>query len=218
MTLFELLALLRKHLAIVVALPLATAAIVALGSIFLPNEYTATTTMYVLSKTGEEAQGTITQSDLSVGQMLTNDVSTILRSSRVRADVAEQFGMDNLSDFTLSVTSSTTTRVITLAVTGKDPAETAAVANALVEATSRIASEVMQIESVNVIDAAKVPTSPSGPRRPLYTLVGFMAGLFAAVAIVVIRDMLDTRVRSGSDVEELIDVPVVGHFPALERS
>ena len=218
MTLFELLALLRKHLTIVVALPLATAAIVALGSIFLPNEYTATTTMYVLSKTAEETQTAITQSDLSAGQMLTNDVSTILRSARVKADVAEQFGMENLNGYDLSITSSTTTRVITLAVTGTDPAQTAAVANALVEATSRIASEVMQIESVNVIDAAKVPTQPSGPRRALYTLVGFMAGLFAAVAIVVIRDMLDTRVRSGSDVEELVGVPVVGHFPALERS
>lgn len=218
MTLFELLALLRKHLTIVVALPLATAAIVALGSIFLPNEYTATTTMYVLSKTADEAQTAITQSDLSAGQMLTNDVSTILRSARVKADVAEQFGMENLNGYDLSITSSTTTRVITLAVTGTDPAQTAAVANALVEATSRIASEVMQIESVNVIDAAKVPTQPSGPRRALYTLVGFMAGLFAAVAIVVIRDMLDTRVRSGSDVEELVGVPVVGHFPALERS
>jgi capsular polysaccharide biosynthesis protein len=217
-TLFELLALLRKHLTIVVALPLATAAIVALGSIFLPNEYTATTTMYVLSKTADEAQTAITQSDLSAGQMLTNDVSTILSSARVKADVAEQFGMENLDGYHLSITSSTTTRVITLAVTGADPAQTAAVANALVETTSRISSEVMQIESVNVIDEAKVPTEPSGPRRALYTLVGFMTGLFAAVAIVVIYDMLDTRVRSGSDVEELVGVPVVGHFPALERS
>lgn len=217
MTLFELLGLLRKHLLLVVALPLATAVVVAIGSIFLPNEYTATTTMYVLSKPGDEA-AVLTQSDLSAGQMLTNDVSTILRSSRVKTQVAEQFGMESLKGYDLAVTSSTTTRVITLSVTGTDPAMTAAVANALVETTSNIASDVMQIQSVNVIDSASVPTSPSGPRRTLYTLVGFMAGLFAAVALVVIQDMLDTRVRSGSDVEELVGVPVVGHFPALERS
>ena len=217
MTLFELLGLLRKHLLLVVALPLATAVVVAIGSIFLPNEYTATTTMYVLSKPGDEA-AVLTQSDLSAGQMLTNDVSTILRSSRVKTQGAEQFGMESLKGYDLAVTSSTTTRVITLSVTGTDPAMTAAVANALVETTSNIASDVMQIQSVNVIDSASVPTSPSGPRRTLYTLVGFMAGLFAAVALVVIQDMLDTRVRSGSDVEELVGVPVVGHFPALERS
>lgn len=217
MTLFELLGLLRKHLVLVIALPLATAAVVAAGSIFLPNEYTATTTMYVLSK-NDEQQTMITQSDLSAGQMLTNDVATILRSDRVKNDVASQFGLENLNAYDLSVTSSTTTRVITLAVTGHDPRNAAEVANALVEDTSRVASEIMQIEAVNVIDSAKTPMAPSGPRRGLYTAVGFMAGLFAAVAIVVIQDMLDTRVRSGQDVEELVGVPVVGHFPALERS
>ena len=117
-----------------------------------------------------------------------------------------------------SRSSSTTTRVITLSVTANDPRNAAEVANALVEATSRVASEVMQIEAVNVIDSAKTPTVPSGPRRTLYTAVGFMAGLFAAVAIVVIQDMLDTRIRNGQDVEELVGVPVVGHFPAVERS
>ncbi len=217
MTLFELLGLLRKHLVLVIALPLATAAVVATGSMFLPNEYTATTTMYVLSK-NEESQTMLTQSDLSAGQMLTNDVATILRSDRVKNDVASQFGLDSLGAYDLSVTSSTTTRVITLAVTGHDPRNAAEVANALVEDTSRVASEIMQIEAVNVIDSAKTPMAPSGPRRTLYTAVGFMAGLFAAVAIVVIQDMLDTRIRSGQDVEELVGVPVVGHFPALERS
>lgn len=217
MTLLELLQLLRKHLLLVVALPLGLAVLVGIVCLFLPAEYTATTTMYVLSKADNNSQS-ITQSDLSAGQMLTNDVATILKSDRVRADVAEQFGLTNLNGYDLSVTNSTTTRVITLSVTGKDPVQTADIANALVQHTSSVAAEVMQIESVNVIDAAKAPTSPSGPRRLLYTAVGFMAGLFAAVALVVIQDMVDTRVHSGSDVEELLGIPVMGHFPAIERS
>lgn len=217
MTLFELFQLLRKHLLLVIVLPLCAAAIVGVTSLFLPAEYTATTTMYVLSRSDATTE-TITQSDLSAGQMLTNDVSTILKSDRVRADVAEQFGMASLAGYKLNVTSSTTTRVITLSVTGRDPNATADVANALVRHTSEVASDVMQIESVNMIDEAVAPTSPSGPNRVLYTAVGFMAGLFAAVAIVVIRDMLDTRVRSASDVEELLGIPVMGHFPVVERS
>ena len=218
MTLIELLGLLRKHLLLVIALPLGLGALVALGSIFLPDEYTATPTMYVLSQRADEAQTVITQSDLSAGQMLTSDVATILGSDRVKNDVAEQLGFENLRDFDLSVTSSATTRVITLAVTGTNATDAANVANALVDTTSRIASEVMQIESVNVIDAASAPIAPSGPRRMLYVAVGIMAGLFLAVAIVVIQDMLDTRLHSGQDVEEMLGIPVVGHFPALERN
>ena len=215
MTLFELLGLLRKRLRLVILLPLLTAAIVGVGAMFMPNEYTASTTMYVLSKTEDENTSSVTTQELSAGQMLTNDVSTILKSGRVKNDVADQLGLDNLRDYDLSITSSTTTRVITLSVTGTDPEMTANVANALVADTSQVASEVMQIQSVNVIDAATVPQSPSGPRRLLYVAVGLLAGLFAAVCIVVIQDMLDTRVRSGEDVEEIVGVPVIGHFPQI---
>ena len=215
MTLFELLGLLRKRLRLVILLPLLTAAIVGVGAMFMPNEYTASTTMYVLSKTEDEDASRVTTQELSAGQMLTNDVSTILKSGRVKNDVADQLGLDNLRDYDLSITSSTTTRVITLSVTGTDPEMTANVANALVADTSQVASEVMQIQSVNVIDAATVPQSPSGPRRLLYVAVGLLAGLFAAVCIVVIQDMLDTRVRSGEDVEEIVGVPVIGHFPQI---
>ena len=219
MTLFELLGLLRKRLGLVILLPLLSAFLVGVGSMFLPIECTASSTMYVLSKSAAENpenQG-VTSQDLSAGQMLTNDVSTILKSNQVKSVVANKLGLPSLRDYSLNITSSTTTRVITLTVTGTDPEMAAKVANELVQETSKVASDVMKIESVNVIDEATVPQSPSGPRRTLYTIVGFLAGLFAAVCIVVIEDMLDTRVRSGSDVEDIVGVPVIGHFPQIEK-
>lgn len=218
MTLFELFGLLRKHLRLVILLPIICAVVVAGVSMLMPDEYTAETTMYVLSRS-ESSQDTssVTQSDLSAGQMLTNDVATLATSDRVKSDVAKQLGLSNLNDYKLDVTSSTTTRVITLSVTGTDPQQAANVANAIVSDLSSVASDVMQVQSVNAIDEAEAPQQPSGPRRTLYTLVGTVAGLFIAILIVVLQDALNTRVRSGEDVEQLIDVPVVGHFQELGR-
>ena len=215
MTLFELFALLRKHLVLVIVLPVLSGILVFGGAQLLPNEYTASTTMYVLSRTESEDVNTLTQQDMSVGQMLTSDVTTIIKSDRVKNDVAAELGLNDLKGFKLDIASSTTTRVITLSVTGKDPQMAANVANAIVREVSLVASEVMQIQSVNVIDTANIPTIPSGPRRFLYGAVGAMAGLFLAVAIVVMRDMLDTRVRNGNEAEEIVGVPVVGHFPQI---
>ena len=82
---------------------------------------------------------------------------------------------------------------------------------------SDIAREVMGIEAVNVLDSAQVPTQPSGPRRLMYVAVAFMAGLFLAVAIVVLADTLDTRVRNADEIATLIGVPVVGRFPAMRK-
>ena len=150
--------------------------------------------------------------------MLTNDVTTLIKSDRVEADAAESVGFEDFDAFDIDVTSSTTTRVISLSVTGTDPKAAAKIANALVDSVSSTAQAVMDVQSINQIDSATAPEQPSGPNRPLYIAVGAVAGLFLAVAIVVLADTLNTRVRKGSDVEELIGVPVIGHFPEIGRS
>lgn len=217
MTLLELFDLLRKHLRLVLALPLGFALVVAVATAFMPDKYTATTDMYVLTK-ATSGEGTTNYTDLSASQMLTNDVTTLIKSDRVEADAAEAAGLDDFDAYDIDVTSSTTTRVVTLSVTGTDPETAATVANALVQSVSGTAQAVMDVQSINQIDSATAPTAPSGPNRPLYILVGALAGLFVAVAVVVLADTLNTRVRSGSDVEEMIGVPVIGHFPEIGRS
>ena len=215
MTLLELLQLLKKHLTLVIALPVACAVVMALFSLVgMRDTYTATTSMYVLA-TSEDSSTSALSNELSASQMLTNDVATLMQSDRVINDAANSLGLENLDDYDISVTSETTTRVITLSVTGTDAAGVANVANALAESVSGVAQEVMEIQSVNVIDQARTPDAPSGPNRLLYVAVAFMAGLFAAVAIVVVMDMLNTRVRSAEEVEELLGVPVIGRIPAM---
>ena len=217
MTLFELLHLLRKHLVFIIVLPIVTAAITAGASLLLPDEYTTSTSLYVLSRKEEDLQEDTTAGEFSLGQMLTSDVTTIINSARVKSETAAALGLGGLGGYKISVANSGS-RVITVTVTGTDPKGVTDVANTLARTASKVAVEVMQIDSVNVIDVASVPTGRSGPPRTLYTLVGGMAGLFLAVAILVIADAADTRVRSGSDVEELIGLPVVGHFPVVERA
>ena len=109
-----------------------------------------------------------------------------------------------------------TSRVLSVTVTGDDPKQVAELANSLAQNVSGIAQDVMQIEAVNVIDRADAPTAPSGPSRVLYIAVAFLAGLFMAVAIIVVADMLNTKVRSADEVEELLGIPVIGRIPAVK--
>lgn len=216
MTLLELLHLLRKHLRLVVLLPVLCA--VAMGAysyLFMGNTYTASTSMYVLARNQDATSNTSLSTDLSASQMISNDVSTLLTSDRALAQTAEDLALPDLEDYDVSVTSETTSRVIGLSVTGPDPQTAADVANRLVANVSGIAQEVMSIESVNPIDQARAPEAPSGPNRPLYVAVALMAGLFLAVAIVVVEDMLNTKVRGEEEVEELLGIPVIGRIPAM---
>ena len=143
--------------------------------------------------------------------MVANDVTTLLESNRVQNATADDLGLKNLSDFEISVSSATTSRVIELSVTGTDPQQVAEVANAIADNVSAISQDVMKVQAVNIIDQA-----PSGPKRPLYVAVACMGGLFAAVAIVVVADMLNMKVRSAEEVEELLGVPVIGRIPLVK--
>ena len=217
MTLLELLHLLRKHLKLVIILPLVCAlAVGGYSFVAMKNTYTASVSMYVLVQRENSANATSLNSDLSASQMVTNDVATLLKSDRVVLETAKALGLEDLKGYTTSITSSTTSRVLTLEVTGTDPQRTADVANKMAEEVSGVAREVMSVDSVNVVDSAKVPTSPSGPKRPLYIAIGLLAGLFAAVAIVVIADMLNTKVRGEEDLEELLGIPVIGRIPVMK--
>ena len=217
MTLLELFQLLRKHLRLVVALPVGCALIMAVVSFALMgNTYTAQTSMYILANSNTESQST-NYTDLTASQLLANDVATLLQSDRVEADAASSLGLTDLSDYKVSVTSETTTRVISLVVTGPDPQGVADVANEMASQVSVVAQDVQMADSINVIDEAVAPTSPSGPNRMLYIAVAFLAGLFLAIAIVVLMDMLNTRIRCAEDAEELLGVPVVGRIPAMKK-
>ncbi len=214
MTLLELLQLMRKHLNLVIALPVACALVMGIVSfLFLPNTYTSSTSLYVLVQSDD----TTINNDLSASQMITNDVATLITSSRVTGDTAEALQMTSLSDYSISVDSETSTRVISLSVTGQDAQSTAIIANQLARIVSEVAQEVMDIEAINVIDEAATPESPSGPNRLMYTAVAFMGGLFLAVAIVVLMDALNTRVRGAEEAEELLGLPVIGRMPLMKE-
>lgn len=214
MTLLELFQLLKKHLKLVITLPVVCAIVMGIASFaMMDNTYTATTSMYILAKTDG---GQMSYNDLSASQMLSNDIATLLDSNSVKSGAAKDLGLSDLDDYKIAVSSETTTRVITLSVTGTDAKETAKVARAMANSVSTVAQNVGAAQSINVVDEAKTPESPSGPKRLLYVAVAFLAGVFIAIAYVVLADILNMRIRGAEEAEELLGIPVVGRIPAMK--
>lgn len=217
MTLLELFKLLRKHLALVVALPVVLAIATAGFSWgLMQNQYTAKVSVYVLTSKDDGNSNTTAYNDLTASQLMANDIATLAKSETVQKRTAESLGMSSLDGYKISVEAGTTTRVISISVTAGKPDAAAIVANEIATVLSTVAQDVMGVESVNVVDTAQVPTSPSGPPRTMYTAVAFLAGIFLAVAIVVLLDMLNTRVRNPEEAEELLGVPVIGRIPTIK--
>lgn len=221
MTLLELLQIIQKHIKLVIIIPIVFAiASVVFCWAALPNTYTASVSMYVLTNSSLSADASVAtlSTDLSASQMITNDVSELIQSERVLSDTATNLGMEKeeLKSYSIGVTSASDTRLITIEVTGDTPSSAAAIANGLANTTNTVAQEIMDIKAVNVIDEAAIPTSPSGPNRALYVMLALFAGIILAVALVIFMDMVNTRIRKPEEIEDLLDIPVIGRIPLIK--
>ncbi len=66
--------------------------------------------------------------------------------------------------------------------------------------------------------AAIVPLSPSGPNVLLIYLLGLVFGLGAGVVAIVISEVLDSRIRTKSDVERRLGARFLGSVPDVEST
>jgi succinoglycan biosynthesis transport protein ExoP len=72
--------------------------------------------------------------------------------------------------------------------------------------------------SVRVIESADLPLSPSSPRTRFNLLAGLVGGLMLAMAILITREALDTKMRTIADVSTELGVPLIGLIPNVTRS
>lgn len=219
MTLLELLRLLRKKIALVIALPIIFTLLTGVYAYgFMKDVYTSEVQLYVLtqSQTSQD-QSYASSSDTTASQQLANDIAVLADSPTVRNATAQALGMKDLTDYSIGVKNATTNRVITLTVTAGDPNSAARVANELAKKTATRSVEIMGVKAVNIVDEAVASDNPSGPNRKMYVAVAFLAGLFVAIALVVLMDMLNTTVKSREEAEELFDLPVLGVMPELKK-
>ena len=215
-TLPDFFRLIRKHLALVVLMPVALTALAGAWSYLrLADTYTATATAHV--NVEEDNQGISINSSLTAAQMATNDAADLIRSGQLDTKAAALAGMLSISDYSYEVTSSTNSRVIVLSVTGTDAAGAARVADALIDAAATTVPTVISGCTIQAVGSAAVPQEPSGPNRPMYVALGLAAGAALALVAIFVLDLMDARVRSVEDAERLLDIPVLGCVPTERR-
>lgn len=69
---------------------------------------------------------------------------------------------------------------------------------------------------LSIVQRASVPVSPSSPKVALYLAVGLVGGLILGVFATLIRDLMATRVEEASDLQDIINAPIMGRIPTDE--
>ena len=70
---------------------------------------------------------------------------------------------------------------------------------------------------MTTLEEARPATSPSSPNIRRNTMVGFLAGAVVMVVTVLLVELLDTRVKRPEDIEDVMQIALLGVVPNLDK-
>ncbi len=183
---------------------------------FLINPvYQSTTSVYVLSKTGNNS---ITYSDVQLGSQLTKDYAQLIKSRYVMERVIDEYGLNISYDkmcAKVSVTTPSDTRMLMISVTDADPQLAHDMANSIRIIASKQIESVMDIEAVNVVDEANIPDAPISPNISRNTKIGILTGFVLASIIIIFSFLFDDSIKTAEDVEKYLGLSTLAIIPVM---
>jgi len=215
--------LVRRSWLLILACTIIGGSVGAASAFLSPMLYQATTQLYVAVR-NSGAAGDLAQSTNYARQAVTSYVR-VIPTAIVLEPVIDDLGLDlTPRELAAQVSASAplNTQLITVTVTDENPSEAAQLANAVGDSFANAVSARLEAPTgaeldskvqVKTISAAKVPTQPSSPNLRLDLALGLLIGLAVGVGMAALRSVLDTRIRTVTDVESVIDAPILGGIP-----
>lgn len=213
----ELFHLLLQKMWIIILCLIVGAALAFGGTKFVVTpQYSASSIIYILTKTT-----TVTSlADIQMGAQLTVDFEILAKSRTVVEEVIETLDLDTTYEELLgqiTTENPTGTRMLELTVTDPDPEMAKTISNTLADATADRVADVMNSDKPNIVDRAVKPAKPSSPSMIKNVAIGALAGAFLAIAVVVIRFLLNDTVQTEEDIRKYLNLNTLAAVPLEKR-
>lgn len=215
----------KKAWAILLAAVIFAGSFLSCTVIFIRPKYTAETLLYVNSSNISlgSAKVSISASELSAAQSLVDTYIVILKTRTTLNDVIAQSGVpytyeEIIENDMIKAEAVNSTEVFAIEVTSTDPKEAETLANTIGAVLPNKIASIVEGSSARIVDYAVVPSKKSSPSLTKNTLIGFVLGAFLAAAVVVVKKLMDTKVRDTDYLKQSYDIPVLAVIPDLTSS
>jgi succinoglycan biosynthesis transport protein ExoP len=211
--------ILQKSWILIAVILLAGVSIGSIYSILEKPRYESSAKVFVSTASGA------TVSELQQGNTFTQQRVTtyadLATTPIVLLPVIADLGLDLSSDqLATMVTASAPieTTLIEISVSSTDAALAAKIATAVSESLTKVVESIETSEDsggaspvkLTLVQHAAVPQIPVSPNAPLNIALGGLAALAIGVAVALLRETLDNRIRNERDVETLTETPILG--------
>jgi capsular exopolysaccharide synthesis family protein len=217
----EYITTLRRRWRIVLAAVLAGLLAGAAVAWLTPRSYTASSRSFVTIGSDQGGTSTIAQ-DAQFTLQRVKSYTELVSSPEVLRPVIDDLGLgmsvNDLSD-KVSAKSPLNTVLIDVTATDGSARRAARISDAVSRQLARTIGDLEKPRTgtspvvVSLIKPASVPSTPASPRPLLDLGLGLLVGLAVGLAVAVLRERLDSTIKSRDDLRRLVDVPQLGAVP-----
>lgn len=223
MELQDYIRIVRKRWMTIVLTTLVVLGLAALFTATATKQY-ASTTQFFVSVSGADDSAQLQQGSTFVQQRV-KSYAQLLKTPRALDPVVEQLGGEaERKDIAkkLTVTAPPDTVMLEVTVTDPSPKHAQEVALAIGETFPAVVDEIERPSDaskrspvkVSLVQPAETSGTPVSPNPVRNLALGAVLGLLLGLGLAVLRQLMDTTVRTSDDVEDITEEPIIGavHF------
>lgn len=210
----------KNLLVILICSALGFAAAFLISKFLVQPTYQSTAKLYVYTKS-DHTQTTNYDylNDLNYAQKVVNTYIEMLRTDSFYQAVKEKSGLNYSVEEMKTMISFTVlneTEVFQVSASSGKPEDAKKLADAITALAPQTISSIQESALLKVVDPPGFPASPSSPNITLNSIIGFLLGVITAVLFVLLKEMLDIRIKQEEDLLSHYNLPVLGSIPAFE--
>ncbi|MCR1871673.1 Wzz/FepE/Etk N-terminal domain-containing protein [Mammaliicoccus lentus] len=207
----KLFAILKKNIKYLIILPIAFLVLsMVITFIFMTPKYSASTQVLVNQK---EMDSQMMAQEVQSNLQLVNTYTEIIKSPRILDKVSKnlkgRYSSEEISSM-LTVSNQAESQILNIAVENKNRETASKVANEIATVFSKDVSKIMNVDNVSILSKADNNGNKVSPKPLINAVVGIFLGIIVALIIIFLKEILDKRIKTEEDVEEILNLPVLG--------
>lgn len=213
--------ILKKHMKMLIALPVIAALLAGIVSFFLLTPIYQANANILVNRPANEVTSSINPNDITAYQKLVSTYAEMAKLDIVYQEAGKQIGLDEKATkalaSTISVSPKGDTQILTISVQSEDPELAQQYVGALAQALKATGAEKIGQDNIQLLDAPALPKSPVAPNKVMNVAIAFVLGAMIAVFIAFLIEYLDTRVKRPEEIEQITDLPILGMIPEFNE-
>ncbi len=212
--------MLWHHMAIIVVSTLGCAAVgFIIAAFFIAPTYSASADMLVNNNQETATTTTVSNSDITASTSLVDTYSVILKSHTMLEQVIDDLNLDMTYDELsnkISVSAVNSTQVMRITAKTDSANKSLAIVTDIVEKAPDMIIEAAKVGSVDTVDEPFTTGEPVAPSKRNYTMIGALIGLILSAGILILREILNNKIKTEDDVKNILDLQLLGVIPLEE--